>query len=190
MIKVALLWLVVILALVQKSSHIVIQKKKACYFGKEEMWCFRHFLFIKTNLFCRFSMPFISSAAQLQSGQYVWTKIKRGIKIFLYLHCKFLTRVSKCNYLWVASKNLQPCRSCIWFLANQKWDHVQVVCYIKRWGHLFQAQRNFNASCILVLCGSQSSCLWPYSPLVFLFNAYVNLIYCTTFHCECKRSTM
>lgn len=72
---------------------------KTCYFGKEEMRCFRHFLFIKTNLFRRFSVPFMSSAAQLQSGQYVCTKMKRGIKIFLYLHCKFLTRVSKCNYL-------------------------------------------------------------------------------------------
>lgn len=104
MIKVVPRWLVVILALVRKRSHIVIQK--TCYFGKEEMRCFRHFLFIKTNLFRRFSVPFMSSAAQLQSGQYVCTKMKSGIKIFLYLHCKFLTRVSKCNYLWVLSKNI------------------------------------------------------------------------------------
>lgn len=104
MIKVVPRWLVVIWALVQKRSHIAIQK--TCYFGKEEMRCFGHFLFIKTNLFCRFRVPFLSSAAQLQSGQDVCTKIKRGIKIFLYLHCKFLTRVSKCNYLWVSSKNI------------------------------------------------------------------------------------
>lgn len=80
MIKVVPRGLVVIWALVQKRSHIVIQK--TCYFGKEEMRCFGHFLFIKTNLFCRFRVPFLSSAAQLQSGQYVCTKIKRGIKYF------------------------------------------------------------------------------------------------------------
>lgn len=129
-IKVAPWWLVLIWALVQKRSHVVTQKPR--YFGKEEMRCFRHFLFIKTNLFCRFSVPFISSAAQLQSGQYVCTKIKRGIKIFLYVHCKFFRRVSKCNYLWLSSKkNLQWCSTCIWFLANQNWTHIQDACYIK-----------------------------------------------------------